>query len=238
MTNHQYTNTVVNVPHWLHARSFPLSPMRILLVDDQILFQEGLSRLIDGQPDMTVVGGACSVQEAITKARTLKPDLILMDFSLPDGSGLDATSIILAEQPSIKIVFLTIHEEDDRLFEAIRYGAKGYLLKNIPATELVTHLRGLERGEPAILPRLTQQILREFAQTPSRKDPVPEVVAQLTTRQREILHELKMGASNRQIAENLVLSEQTVKNHVSRILDQLNFNSRHEAADFARRHNL
>ncbi len=212
--------------------------MRILLVDDQILFQEGLSRLIDGQPDMSVVGGACSVQEAITKARVLKPDIILMDFSLPDGTGLDASTVILAEQPAIKIVFLTVHEEDDRLFEAIRYGAQGYLLKNLPAIELIAYLRGLEQGNPALLPRLTSRILQEFAQTSSRHEPAPDAVAQLTTRQREVLRELKMGASNREIAEHLFLSEQTVKNHISRILDQLNLNSRYEAAEFARRYNL
>lgn len=212
--------------------------MRILLVDDQILFQEGLSRLIDAQPDMSVVGGACSVEEAVKKARQLKPDLILMDFSLPDGTGLDATSQILEDLADVKIVFLTVHEEDDRLFEAIRFGAEGYLLKNIPANELIAYLRGLEKGNPAITPKLTSRILKEFADSAVRHEPAPDIVAQLTTRQREILHELKKGATNREIADHLVLSEQTIKNHISRILGLLDLSNRYEAAEFARRHNL
>jgi DNA-binding NarL/FixJ family response regulator len=212
--------------------------MRILIVDDQVLFHEGLTRLIDSQPDLTVVGGAFSVQDAIKKARLLQPDVILMDFSLPDGTGVEATSAILAERPCTHIVFLTMHEEDDRLFEAIRFGARGYLLKNIPASQLIAYLRGLERGEPAISPQLTAHILQEFSHTPSRHDPPPEIVARLTARQRQILRELRNGASNGQIASCLVLSEQTVKNHVSRILDQLNLPNRYEAADFARRYDI
>jgi DNA-binding NarL/FixJ family response regulator len=212
--------------------------MRILLVDDHILFLEGLTNLINSQPDMAVIGGAASVRDAVEKARLLKPDLVLMDFALPDGTGLDAAREILAEQPSVMIVFLTVHEEDDRLFEAIRFGAQGYLIKNIPASQLLAYLRGLERGEPAISPRLTAHILHEFSHTSSRKEPPPEGVAQLTARQREVLRELRQGASNRQIAIRLVLSEQTVKNHISRILDQLNLNSRHEAAEIARRYDL
>jgi two-component system NarL family response regulator len=212
--------------------------MDILIVDDQVLFQEGLAKLIDGQPDLKVVGGAFSVRDAVEKTRLLKPDVVLMDFMLPDGTGLDATSAILAERPSTHIVFLTIHEEDDRLFEAIRYGAKGYLLKNIPISQLTAYLRGLERGEPAISPKLTAHILREFSQTTARKEPPPDVLSHLTTRQREVLRELRNGASNRQIAHRLVLSEQTVKNHISHILEQLNLNDRYEAAEFARRYDI
>ncbi|HRQ40128.1 MAG TPA: response regulator transcription factor [Chloroflexota bacterium] len=215
-----------------------MSNMRILIVDDQVLFHEGLARLLDSQPGMCVVGGAHNVREAIEKARALQPDVILMDFSLPDGTGLDATEVILKERPSTHIVFLTVHEEDDRLFEAVRYGARGYLLKNIPIQELVAYLHGLERGEPAIHPKLTAHIMQEFSRTPVRQDSPPELVSRLTARQRQILRELRHGASNSQIADCLVLSEQTVKNHVSRILDQLNLRNRHEAAEFARRYNI
>jgi DNA-binding NarL/FixJ family response regulator len=158
--------------------------------------------------------------------------------SLPDGTGLDATSQILNHLPDVKIVFLTVHEEDDRLFEAIRFGAEGYLLKNIPAQELIAYIRGLEHGDPAITPQLTSRILKEFADTSIRHEPPPDVVAQLTPRQREILHELKNGATNREIADALVLSEQTIKNHISRILGLLDLSNRYEAAEFARRHNI
>src|SRR5687767_856679 len=202
--------------------------MRILLVEDHILFQESLGRLLDAQSDMTVVGGATSVLEAVVRARELKPDVILMDFTLPDGTGVEATKAILAEHPAIKIIFLTIHEENERIFDAIRHGALGYLPKNVSSSRLLAYLRGLERGEVAIQPEVTARILKEFAHLPARGDISAETKVRLTIRQREILQELKTGATNRQIAARLVISEQTVKNHVSRILKKLNLKSRHE----------
>lgn len=202
--------------------------MRILLVEDHLLFQESLGRLLDSQPDMTVVGGAASVQDALIKARKFKPDIILMDFTLPDGTGVDAAGMILSEQPAIKIVFLTIHEEDENLFAAIRQGAQGYLPKNLTSSLLLEYLRGLERGEMAIQPKYSTRIIKEFSQLPPREDLTSEAASKLTRRQLEILRELKSGATNRQIAVRLVISEQTVKNHVSRILAKLNVRSRHE----------
>jgi DNA-binding NarL/FixJ family response regulator len=202
--------------------------MRILLVEDHILFQESLGRLLDAQPDISVVGGATTVMDAIAKARTLKPDVILMDFTLPDGTGVEATKTILGEQPGIKIIFLTIHEDDEKIFDAIRHGAVGYLPKNVTSSRLLAYLRGLEQGEVAIQPEFTARILKEFAHMPAREDTNGESTARLTPRQREILRELKTGATNRQIAARLVISEQTVKNHVSRVLKKLNLKSRHE----------
>jgi DNA-binding NarL/FixJ family response regulator len=202
--------------------------MRILLVEDHLLFQESLGRLLDVQPDMSVVGGATTIVEAITKARALKPDVILMDFTLPDGTGVEATQTILGEQPAIKIIFLTIHEDDEKIFDAIRHGAVGYLPKSVTSSRLLAYLRGLEHGEVAIQPEFTARILKEFANLPAREDTNGEAAARLTPRQREILRELKTGATNRQIAARLVISEQTVKNHVSRVLKKLNLKSRHE----------
>ncbi len=203
--------------------------MRILLVEDHLLFQESLGRMLDSQPDITVVGGAVSVKDALEKTRQLKPDIILMDFTLPDGTGVEATQTILAEQPAIKIVFLTIHEEDEMVFEAIRHGAQGYLPKNVTSPHLFEYLRGLDRGELAIQPKFTARIIKEFAQLPPKENPITaEAASKLTRRQHEILRELKTGATNRQIAARLVISEQTVKNHVSRILTKLNVRSRHE----------
>ncbi len=212
--------------------------MRLLLVDDHILFQEGLIGLIDSQPDFTVVGSAYTVKEGIEKACRLKPDIILMDFMLPDGTGLDAVAAILSDLPNVKIVFLTVHDEDERLFKAIRYGAKGYLLKNIPFGRLISYLRGLDKGEAAITPKFTMRILEEFSHTPSRTPPATEIISGLTDRQREVLHELVTGASNRQIAERLVISENTVKKHVSNILNELNLKNRQEVVEFSRKHNL
>ena len=207
--------------------------LRVLFVDDHILIREGLVSLLNSQPDLEVVGQAGSVREAIELARELKPDLILMDFGLPDGTGLDATKIILADQPNTKIVFLTVHEEDDRLFAAIRSGAKGYLLKNVPVSRLLAFLRGLERGEAAITPAMTSRVLNEFARLePTHSQTEPD---ELTTRELEVLRELSTGASNREIAGRLIIAENTVKNHVSNILNKLSLRNRREAAEFARR---
>ena len=211
---------------------------RILVVDDHILFQEGIASLIDRHPDFSVVGGADSVNEALTQTRRLQPDIVLMDFSLPDGTGLEATKAILAEQPEIKIVFLTVHDEDERLFQAIRCGAKGYLLKNTPIYQLLAYLQGLEQGEVALPPSSVARLLEEFAQSIPPAEPEPEIIGRLTARQLEVLRELRDGASNKEIATRLVISEQTVKNHVSQILSVLNLHSRYEAASFARRHRI
>jgi DNA-binding NarL/FixJ family response regulator len=223
----------------LLSKAIAYGMMRILVVDDHILFQAGIASLLNKQPDLTVVGGATSVKEAVAKACLLQPDVVLMDFTLSDGTGLEATKAILAERPSTKIVFLTMHEEDERLIQAMRYGAKGYLLKNTPVAQLLAYLRGLEHGEAALPLAFVSRILEEFAQqTPAYNGPEPEILGQLTSRQLDVLRQLKSGASNKQIATNLVISEQTVKNHISHILTVLNLHSRHEAASFARRYDL
>lgn len=208
--------------------------MKILLVDDHILFREGLASLLSTQVDMQVVGGANNVEESIEQARELGPDLILMDFGLPDGTGLEATEAILAEQPDTKIVFLTVHEDDKRLFAAIRSGAKGFLPKSVPVAKLLTYLRGVEQGDAAITPAMTGRILERLAQTEPRETRPHTAVANLTDREKQVLQELATGASNREIANHLVVSEQTVKNHVSHILAKLGLKSRYEAADIAR----
>ncbi len=212
--------------------------MRILIVDDHVLFREGLVSLLKAQPDITVVGEAGCVHEAIAMARELGPDLVLMDFGLPDGTGLDATQAILADQPEINIVFLTVHEQDDRLFAAIRSGAKGYLLKNVPVSRLLTYLRGVEYGEAAISGAMATRILDEFARLgPGRQSGQAEV-RELTSREIAILKQLATGATNREIASRLFISENTVKNHVGNILSKLNLRNRREAARFAHRHGL
>jgi DNA-binding NarL/FixJ family response regulator len=212
--------------------------LRALLVDDHALFREGLVSLLAGQPDFTVIGEAGSVQEAILMARDLRPDLVLMDFTLPDGTGLDATRAILTERPGTLIVFLTVHEEDDRLFAAIRSGAKGYLLKNVPVARLLSFLRGLEQGEAAITPKMTTRILDEFSRMEPTRGPVSDDLSALTERELDVLREISTGASNREIAQRLCISENTVKNHVSNILAKLNLQNRREAARFAQQRGL
>jgi len=212
--------------------------VKTLLVDDHTLFREGLASLLAGQPDFSVIGEAGSVQEAILMARDLRPDLVLMDFTLPDGTGLEATRAILAERPETKIVFLTVHEEDERLFAAVRSGAKGYLLKNVPVAKLLSFLRGLEQGEVALTPKMTGRILDEFARTEPARGPASDDLSVLTARELDVLREISTGASNREIAQRLFIAENTVKNHVSNILSKLNLQNRREATRFAQQRGL
>jgi DNA-binding NarL/FixJ family response regulator len=181
-----------------------------------------------------VVGEAGSVDEAIALARRLKPELILMDFVLPDGTGLDATTPILAELPQTKIVFLTFHDDDERLFAALRAGAKGYLLKNVSSAELLGLLRGVADGQAALSPDKVTRLMDEFARQPAAPAAPQTVSDALTPREREVLHELGKGASNREIGKRLVISVSTVKKHVTSILTKLNVPNRREAARLVR----
>jgi DNA-binding NarL/FixJ family response regulator len=152
--------------------------MRILLVEDHLLIQQSLAHLLDAQPNMSVVGGARSVHEAVTQARQHNPDCILMDFSLPDGTGLEATRAILAQQPYIKIVLLTLYDDEETLFDAIGHGAQGYLSKHITAAQLVDYLCATMRGEYAIEPHYTKRIIAEFAKLPKPKRTLPRLSEQ------------------------------------------------------------
>jgi two-component system NarL family response regulator len=212
--------------------------IHILIVDDHVLFREGLVSLFRSQPDFHVLGEAGSVHEAIEAARRLRPDVVLMDFSLPDGTGLEATQAILADKPDTKIVFLTMHEEDDRLFAAIRSGAKGYLLKNLPVAKLLASLRGLERGEAALSRTMTGRILSAFTQSQSNRTGTSPALEQLTERECEVLREVVRGGTNREIAQRLFISENTVKNHIHNILEKLNLSNRRELIRFVERHGL
>jgi DNA-binding NarL/FixJ family response regulator len=205
--------------------------IRILVIDDHVILREGVVSLIQAQPDFRVVGEAGSVAEATAKAEKLAPDLILMDYTLPDGTGLDATEAILKIQPDAKVVFLTVRDSDDALFSAIRIGAKGYLPKNISAAEMVSRLRGLARGKMALTEDLNSRVLSEFARTPS---PISnDGFEELTPRELEILRELSHGATNREIADKMVISVNTVKNHVHQILQKLEVKNRRQAAKVA-----
>jgi len=208
--------------------------MKILIVDDHVLFREGLVSLFSRQSDMTVVGEAGTVEEAINLARRLHPDVILMDFSLPDGTGLEATRAVLSDHPETKIVFLTIHDDDERLFAAIRAGAKGFLIKNIPVVKLLAAIRGLQSGEAALSRIMTNRLIEELARHPGVIEPANNPLNTLTSREMEVLAELANNATNREIAQRLYISENTVRNHMHNILEKLNLNSRREAVALAR----
>ena len=212
--------------------------MRILIVDDHILFREGLTSLLRSQNDMDVVGECGSVHEAVDMASQVRPDVVLMDFSLPDGTGLEATRAILIQLPQTQIIFLTVHDNDERMISAMRAGAKGYLLKNLSVNKLLASLRALERGEAAISRVMMARVLQEFSQPspPPVTDPSPLVG--LTSREIEVLQELADGITNQEIATRLFISENTVKNHIHNILEKLGLHNRREAIDFARKHGL
>src|SRR5512139_1080843 len=173
--------------------------MRILIVDDHILFREGLTGLLRSQPDMQVIGECGTMNEAVESALQLKPDVILMDFSLPDGTGLEATRAILAELPHTQIIFLTIHDNDERLIAAMRAGAKGYLLKNLSVNKLLASLRALERGEAAISRTAMAKILEEFALSTPAATASPSPLIGLTSREIEVLKELADSITNQEI---------------------------------------
>ncbi len=192
--------------------------------------------MLSSYPDFSIVGEAGTVRGAIEKTLELNPDLVLLDISLPDGSGIDALREIIAQRPDTKIVMLTIHEEDDLLLSAIRFGAVGYLLKNIPILKLVKTLRGLANGEVALSRKMTTRIVEEYSRIGKTHESNDHCANILTTRELEVLQLLGNGATNQNIANRLVLSENTVKVHVHNILDKLNLRNRREAAEFARRY--
>ena len=209
--------------------------MKIIIVDDHILFREGLAAIIRSETDIEIIGQAGSVQEAIELVKTLRPDLVLMDFSLPDGTGADATRAILKAYPQCKIVFLTMSEEDEHLFAAIRSGAKGYLLKNMRPSKLISTLRSVQQGESALSRTMTLRLMEELART---KESSQVADPTLTRREMEVLRELASGVSNQEIAQHLFISENTVKYHVHSILEKLNLSDRRDAAIYAREHGL
>ncbi len=211
---------------------------RVLIVDDHVIVREGLVSLFNSSPDYQVVGEAGTAEAAIRLARESHPDLILMDFSLPDQDGTAATRAILSESPDIAVVFLTIHETDDRLFAALRSGAKGYLIKNIPGQKLLASLRALNKNEPAISRNMMMNVIHEFAQMGPRSEPDKSHLADLSLRELDVMRELAEDASNHEIAVRLSVSDTTVKNHVHNILTKLGLKNRQDLARFARHQGL
>ncbi len=213
--------------------------MKILIVDDHVLFREGLISVLRSHPEHEVVGEAGSVREAIECTLLQKPELILMDYSLPDGTGADAAKRILAVQPHCKIVFLTMHESDDILFDAIRSGAKGYMLKNLQVPVLLASLRAVERGEPVFTHAMTGRIVDAFARsTTEPKDLHSDKLSMLSCREKEVLGELASGTTNQEIGVRLCLSENTVRHHIHNILKKLELRNRREAAAYAKQNGL
>jgi len=210
-------------------------PIRLVVVDDHILFREGLIAIVRSEPDVEVIGQAGSVREAVELVKNTRPDIVLMDFGLPDGTGPEASREILKDYPECKIIFLTMSEEDDNLFEAIRSGAKGYLLKSLQPAKLVSTLRSVRDGESALSRSMTLRLMEELSRT--RKPEYPVEIT-LTHREIDVLRAVAAGLSNHDIANHLFITENTVKYHVHSILDKLKLSSRKDAAAYAREHGL
>lgn len=208
--------------------------VRVLLADDHALFREGLVGIISAQPDMQVVGDANDGLEAFVKAQELKPDLILMDVQMPGMDGIEAVKQIKQVLPEVIIVMLTVRGDDEMLFEALKNGAQGYLLKEIRSQALLEMLRGALRGEAAISPNLAGRVLSEFRRLSKGGVHEKEDDSGLTEREQQVLVQASNGATDKEIAVTLNISLNTVKTHMRNILSKLHVSTRREATRAAK----
>ncbi len=212
--------------------------MKLAIVDDHVLFREGLAAIIRAEAGFELVGLAGSVQEALALARETQPDIILMDFYMQDGTGVDATRLILNEHPDCKIIFLTISEDDESLVTAIRSGAKGYLLKTVSPKNLIASIRSVYQGEAALSGRMTARLMDELARSNDRPSAIAGRLKKLSERELEVLTLMASGDSNQDISKKLFLSENTVKHHIHSIYEKLEVKDRREAIHLARKYGL
>jgi len=216
--------------------------IRLLLVDDQMIIRQGLRSLLEAKPDLEVVGEAENGQQAIAQVETLQPDIVLMDVRMPVMDGVAATRLICQQFSQTKVLVLTTFDDDDYVSQAMRLGARGYLLKDTHSDDLAAAIRAVYKGYSQMGPGLMEKAISATRNweatahaplTPSQPTCLPFELAGLTAREREVLCLIVAGASNREIAEALYISERTVKNHITRILSQLNLRDRTQAAMFA-----
>lgn len=210
-----------------------MTGLRILLADDHRLFRSGIASLLKSHQDLEVVGQASDGLEAIEQARRLRPDLMLMDIHMPKCSGLEAVQVIKQELPQTHIIMLTVSDDDQDLFTAIKNGADGYLLKTIDPVELYEMLARVHRGEAPISGIMANKILQEFRQLKQNGHPSSERAEELTAREVEILQCVVQGESNSEIAKSLDITENTAKIHLRNILEKLHMHSRIQAALYA-----
>lgn len=210
------------------------STIRVLICDDQMMVREGFSVLLNAMPDIEVIGEAVNGREAVERVAELAPDVVLMDIRMPELNGIDATREIVASQTDSKVLVLTTFDLDEYVYQALRAGASGFLLKDASARQLADGVRVVAEGEALLAPTVTRRLITEF----SRLTQAPKVgavaqVGDLTERETEVLVLIAQGLSNAEIAEHLVVAESTIKTHVSRVLVKLGLRDRTQAAVFA-----
>ena len=214
-------------------------PIRVLVVDDHALFRRGLQMVLEQEDDIEVVGEAGDGAEAVERAADAMPDIVLMDVRMPKRGGIDACTAIKDAVPSAKIIMLTISDEEADLYDAIKAGASGYLLKEISIEEVAAAIRAVNEGQSLISPSMASKLLTEFASMIKRTDDRQQVpTPRLTDREMEVLKLVAKGLNNRDIAKQLFISENTVKNHIRNILEKLQLHSRMEAVVYAVREKL
>ncbi|MFI8824435.1 response regulator [Streptomyces sp. NPDC053431] len=209
--------------------------IRVLIVDDQMMVREGFSVLLGAMPDIEVVGEAVNGREAVAQVAALRPDVVLMDIRMPELNGIDATREIVAANADAKVLVLTTFDLDEYVYQALRAGASGFLLKDASARQLAEGVRVVAAGEALLAPTVTKRLITEFARS-AASSPRPSATAQvgeLTERETEVLVLIAQGLSNAEIADHLVVAESTIKTHVSRILVKLGLRDRTQAAVFA-----
>jgi len=207
--------------------------IRVLVADDEALVRGGISMILEAQPDMTVVGQAEDGAEAIRLCRELAPDVVLMDIRMPGVTGVEATRAIVAGGMSVRVLILTTFGDDEYLYETMRAGASGFLLKSLPPEHLAISVRAVAAGECLLAPTITRRLIERFVGRPPPGHTVPSEMTELTEREVEVLRLIARGLSNTEIAESLFVSEGTVKTHVNRILRKLDLRDRVHAVLFA-----
>jgi RNA polymerase sigma factor (sigma-70 family) len=208
---------------------------RVLLVDDQALIRAGFRMILNAEDDIEVVGECADGTQAIDSVKRLKPDLVLMDIRMPEMDGIEATRRIiqLDSDPPARILILTTFDLDEYVYDALRAGASGFLLKDVPADQLVNGIRLVATGEALLAPSVTRRLIEEFSKAPRARQHMPAILNELTPREREVFELMARGMSNHEIAEDLVVSETTVKTHVARVLMKLGVRDRVQAVVLA-----